>query len=433
MKSLDKIPTSKIQRASKIVGVGAKVGVNYLKYYGQKLTGDADKAKANLDENNATDIYDGLSQLKGSALKMAQMMSMDQSILPKAYVDKFSLAQFSVPPLSAPLVRKTFFKTLGKYPEDIFDDFDVESSFAASIGQVHRARIGDQLFAVKIQYPGVADSISSDLALVKPFALRMFNMKSKDVERYFKEIESKLYEETNYTLEVEQSTEIASQCTQIHNLRFPKMFPEYSSDRIITMEWMDGKHLSELTEQNTDKEAANKISQTLWDFYMFQFHQLGIMHADPHPGNFLVNKEGELVVLDFGCTKVIPSNFYKPFNDLMQQENIENDVRFEDLLWELQIFSKEDTEEQKNIVRSIFKKMLTLLCAPFNVNEFDFSNSDFFTELAKMGDKMSKNKEIRTMSGNRGSEHFLYVNRTFFGLFSLLSQLNGGKIRTSKV
>ena len=199
------------------------------------------------------------------------------------------------------------------------------------------------------------------------------------------------------------------------------------------MEWMDGKHLSELTEQNTDKEAANKISQTLWDFYMFQFHQLGIMHADPHPGNFLVNKEGELVVLDFGCTKVIPSNFYKPFNDLMQQENIENDVRFEDLLWELQIFSKEDTEEQKNIVRSIFKKMLTLLCAPFNVNEFDFSNSDFFTELAKMGDKMSKNKEIRTMSGNRGSEHFLYVNRTFFGLFSLLSQLNGGKIRTSKV
>lgn len=431
MKSLDKIPTTKIQRASKMVGVGAKVGMNYLKYYGQKMTGDTEKAKSNLDENNANDIYDGLSQLKGSALKMAQMMSMDESILPKAYVDKFSLAQFSVPPLSAPLVRKTFFKTLGKFPEEMFDQFEVDSSFAASIGQVHKATKGDQIFAVKIQYPGVADSISSDLALVKPFALRMFNMKSKDVDRYFKEVESKLQEETDYKKEVQNSMDIAKQCADLPNLRFPKMFPEYSSNRIITMEWMDGKHLSELNDSNTDLQTANKISQTLWDFYMFQFHQLGIMHADPHPGNFLVNTAGELIVLDFGCTKEIPASFYSPFFELTVQKNIDNEVRFEELLWELQIFSKEDTETQKDLVRAIFKKMLTVLCAPFNVDEFDFSNSDFFTELANMGEEMSKNKEIRSMSGNRGSEHFLYVNRTFFGLFSLLSQLKGGKIKTA--
>ncbi len=431
MKSLDKIPTSKIQRASKMVGVGAKVGINYLKYYGQKLTGDADEAKANLHENNASDIYDGLSQLKGSALKMAQMMSMDQSVLPKAYVDKFSLAQFSVPPLSGPLVRKTFFKTLGKYPEDIFDEFNSESSFAASIGQVHFARKGQQKFAVKIQYPGVADSISSDLALVKPFALKMFNMKSKDVERYFQEVESKLIEETDYEREISQSAEMAAACAHLPNIRFPKMFPEYSSDRIITMEWMEGKHLSELNAGNTDLETANKISQTLWDFYMYQFHELGKMHADPHPGNFLVNESGELIALDFGCMKEIPKSFYLPFFELTKKENINNPVRFEELLWELQIFSKEDTEEQKKIVRSIFGNILGMMCAPFNEDEFDFSNADFFAEIAKMGEEMSKNKDIRSMSGNRGSEHFLYVNRTFFGLFSLLNQLKGGPIRTS--
>ena len=95
MKSIDKIPTSKIQRAGKLVSTGAKVGVNYLKYYGEKLTKTQAVAKENLNKNNAEDIYSGLKQLKGSALKVAQMLSMEKSILPQAYVDKFSLAQFS--------------------------------------------------------------------------------------------------------------------------------------------------------------------------------------------------------------------------------------------------------------------------------------------------------------------------------------------------
>ena len=100
MKTIDKIPTSKIQRATKLVSTGAKVGVNYLKYYGDKITKTELEAKDRLNENNASDIYDGLKQLKGSALKVAQMLSMEKSIMPQAYVEKFSLAQFSVPPLS---------------------------------------------------------------------------------------------------------------------------------------------------------------------------------------------------------------------------------------------------------------------------------------------------------------------------------------------
>lgn len=431
MKSLDKIPTSKIQRASKMVGVGAKVGLNYLKYYGQKLTGDTDRALANLHENNATDIYDGLSELKGSALKMAQMMSMDQTVLPKAYIDKFSLAQFSVPPLSGPLVRKTFLKTMGAYPEAIFDEFRMNSSFAASIGQVHYARKGSQEFAVKIQYPGVANSISSDLALVKPFALKMFNMKNKDVERYFQEVEAKLIEETDYIREISQSVEMANACAAIPHLLFPKMYHQYSSERIITMEWMNGRHLSELNDQNTSTQQANSISQTLWDFYMFQFHELRKVHADPHPGNFLVNDTDDLIVLDFGCVKEIPSTFYTPFYALTHQKNRDNPQRFEELLWELQIFTTDDTEEQKTIVRTLFKELLSMLCAPFNAEEFDFSDADFFTRLAQMGEEMKTNKAIRSMSGNRGSEHFLYINRTFFGLFSLLNQLKGGFIKTA--
>ena len=124
MKSIDRIPTSKLQRASKLVSTGAKVGVNYIKYYGEKISKSEEVAKQNLNKNNAEDIYDTLKQLKGSALKVAQMLSMEKNLLPRAYVEKFSLAQFSVPPLSSPLVTKTFKKYLGKEPEAVFDEFD---------------------------------------------------------------------------------------------------------------------------------------------------------------------------------------------------------------------------------------------------------------------------------------------------------------------
>ena len=199
MKTIDRIPTSKIQRATKLIQTGAKVGVNYMKYYGEKLITSEEKAKENLNESNAEDIYNGLKTMKGSALKVAQMLSMEKSILPRAYVEKFSLAQFSVPPLSAPLVVKSFKKYFGKHPAQIFDQFNLTSVNAASIGQVHKAEHNGEKLAVKIQYPGIAESISSDLALVKPIAMKMFNIKGENSERYFKEVEEKLTEETYYS------------------------------------------------------------------------------------------------------------------------------------------------------------------------------------------------------------------------------------------
>ena len=298
MKTIDKIPTGKIQRASKLVQTGAKIGVNYIKYYGDKLVNSEADAKERLNQNNADDIYDGLKTLKGSALKVAQMLSMEKSILPRAYVEKFSLAQFSVPPLSPALVLKTFRKYFGKSPTAIFDTFNSTSVNAASIGQVHIAEKDGKKLAVKIQYPGVADSIASDLALVKPIAMSMLNLKGDDSDKYFKEVETKLIEETNYLLEIKQSKEIAKACSKIPNLKFPQYYDELSSERIITMDWMEGIHLSEFTNHNTDQKAANKIGQALWDFYMYQIHELKKVHADPHPGNFLISKDENLIALD---------------------------------------------------------------------------------------------------------------------------------------
>jgi predicted unusual protein kinase regulating ubiquinone biosynthesis (AarF/ABC1/UbiB family) len=429
MKTIDRIPTTKIQRASKLVQTGAKVGVNYLKYYGDKLVNSEFDAKERLNQNNAEDIYDGLKSLKGSALKVAQMLSMEKSILPQAYVEKFSLAQFSVPPLSPPLVIKSFKKYFGKHPNDLFDTFDATSVNAASIGQVHKAFKDGKKLAVKIQYPGVADSISSDLSLVKPIAIKMFNIKGKDSDKYFKEVENKLIEETNYILEVEQSKAIAKACKHIPNLEFPDYYEELSSDRIITMDWMQGEHLSEFVAHNTSQALSNKLGQALWDFYMFQLHELRKVHADPHPGNFLVSEEGKLIALDFGCMKEVPEEFYRPYFELAKKKNINNPEVFKEKLYALEILRTDDSQEELEFFSAMFHEMLSLFTKPFHLDTFDFSDADFFGKITELGATYSKSSELRKMNGNRGSKHFIYINRTFFGLYNLMFDLKAKDIK----
>ena len=429
MKTIDTIPISKISRASKLVSTGAKVGVNYLKYYGDKMVNSKEDAKKRLNQNNAEDIYDSLKELKGSALKVAQMLSMDKSILPQAYVEKFSLSQFSVPPLSPPLVIKTFKKYFGKHPNDLFDTFNATSVNAASIGQVHIAEKNGKKFAVKIQYPGVAESITSDLAMIKPIAVKMFNIKGKDSEKYFKEVENKLTEETNYVLEIEQSKTVVEACKHISNLKFPSYYEEFSCERIITMDYMKGEHLSEFVAHNTDQEKSNKLGQALWDFYMFQIHKLKKVHADPHPGNFLISEDTDLIALDFGCMKTIPNDFYTPYFELADKDCIGNPQLFTEKLYELEILKTDDSPQEIKFFSAMFHELLSLFTKPFHSEEFDFSNPEFFSQISEMGQRYSKSTELRKMNADRGSTHFIYINRTFFGLYNLMFDLRAQNIK----
>ncbi|WP_067032156.1 ABC1 kinase family protein [Allomuricauda sp. CP2A] len=429
MKTIDSIPTSKIQRATKLVQTGAKVGVNYIKYYGNKMATSEKEAKEKLDQDNAEDIYGSLRELKGSALKVAQMLSMEKNMLPRAYVEKFSLAQFSVPPLSAPLVNKTFKKYFGKSPDEVFDTFNSEAVHGASIGQVHKAEKDAKKLAIKIQYPGVSDSIATDLALVKPIALKMFNIKGKDSDKYFEEVRDKLIEETNYLLEVEQSQAMVEACGHLPNIKFPSYYAALSSEKIITMDWMEGEHLSEFTAHNTDSNISNILGQALWDFYMYQIHELKKVHADPHPGNFLVSKDNQLVVLDFGCIKTIPESFYVPYFELAIKENISNPEFFEKKLFELEILRPNDSPQEIQFFKTMFHEMLSLFTVPFHSEEFDFSDKVFFGKITELGKKYAQNTELRRMDGNRGSKHFIYINRTFFGLYNLLHDLKASQIK----
>jgi predicted unusual protein kinase regulating ubiquinone biosynthesis (AarF/ABC1/UbiB family) len=429
MKEFNKIPTTKIERATKFLTTGAKIGKNYLKHYGRKII-DSETTRDTLHTDNAKDIYDSLSELKGSALKVAQMLSMDKNIMPTAYQQKFSMAQYSAPPLSYPLVVKTFQQQLGKKPDEMFDSFSREAANAASMGQVHLAVKNGKKLAVKVQYPGIGQSVKSDLAMVKPIALRMFKINPVDYNEFIQEVEQRMLEETDYDLELDRSMDLSRKCSHIPNLIFPSYYPEFSGPKILVMDWIEGKPLGEILKNPLPDGVGNTLGQAMWDFYHFQMHTLKSVHADPHPGNFIITPDFRLGIIDFGCVKVISEAFYKQYFQLLNRNLLRQKDQLEKAFYELRFIYPDDSKKEKDFFIATFTRLVELLSRPFNSAEFDFSDTRYFQELYLFGEELSSMKELRESKKARGVRDALYINRTYFGLYSLLHDLKA-KIRTS--
>jgi predicted unusual protein kinase regulating ubiquinone biosynthesis (AarF/ABC1/UbiB family) len=429
MKEFEKIPVTKVQRATKFITTGAKIGTNYLKHYGKKLV-NPDLSKDQLHQDNATDIYNSLSELKGSALKVAQMLSMDKNLLPQAYQQKFAMAQYSAPPLSYPLVVKTFQKYFNKGPEQIFETFTHKAVNAASMGQVHQAVLNGKKYAVKIQYPGVADSVKSDLAMVKPIALTMFKLNPVEYDEFIQEVEMRMLEETDYVLELHRSIELSKKSGHIKDLVFPVYYPEFSSAKILTMDWIDGKPLGEVLNSELPSGAGDKLGQAMWNFYHFQMHQLKAVHADPHPGNFIITPDYKLSIIDFGCVKVIPEDFYNTYFKLLDPDLLTNEKKKEEVFYKMGFIYPEDTAKDKAFFIGLFSKLVELLVRPFHYEIFDFADKRYFETMFSFGEELSNMKELRESKRPRGVRDAVYINRTYFGLYNILHDMKA-KIKTN--
>ncbi|TGD82346.1 ABC1 kinase family protein [Hymenobacter wooponensis] len=430
-KSLSSLPTTKVARAARFAKTGLNVGANYVKHYAKRAVG-ADSTSEDLHAANAAELYGALSEMKGSVLKVAQMLAMEKNILPTAYADQFAQAQYQTPPLSGPLVVKAFRDAFGKSPFEVFDEFDLQARQAASIGQVHFARKGGLELAVKVQYPGVADSIRSDIRLVKPIALRVLGLSEDTVRPYLQEVETRLIEETDYALELRRGQEIAAACAGLGHLQFPKYYPELSSARILTMDWLPGKHLKEFLATDPPQAVRNQLGQALWDFYMFQLNTLRTVHADPHPGNFLLRDEegGTLGVLDFGCVKEIPEDVHRLFTALLAPETLADTALLTTLLEEAGVVRPEDAPAKRTFYVSTMQASLELVGRPFRQGTFDFGDPAYMQSLYALGDDLMQQPELRQQREPRGSEHFIYLNRTYVGLYALLTELRAS-IRTA--
>ena len=424
----DSMETTRLARMAAMAGTGVRVGVNYLKHYGRRAVGgSADREQ--LQESNASAVYETFSRLKGGPLKLAQMLSIDRNLLPAAYAKQFAQAQYSAPPLSYPLVVRTFRREFGREPLAVFDSFSQTASHGASIGQVHRASKAGRDYAVKVQYPGVADSLQSDIRVLKPLALQILGLRERDVADYLKEIETRLLEETDYALELRRSVELSQRSAHLKNVRFTQYHPELSTTRILTMDWVEGVPLDKFADGPASQLERDTIGQALWDFYAHQVHELRQFHADPHPGNFLV-KDGQLWVLDFGCAKQLEDGFYKKQFRFLDPTLVADRSRFEAALVDLDILLSSDTPEERERMIDLCAQSVSLLALPFWGGSFDFGDPLFMQAVYEMGEANSRSQSLRELEGRRGSPDSIYVNRAFFGLYSLLSRIRA-KVRVS--
>ena len=421
---LTSLPTTKVARAARFARTGLSVGANYVKHYAKKAVG-AESSTDDLHAANAAELYGALSEMKGSVLKVAQMLAMEKNMLPTAYADQFAKAQYQTPPLSGPLVVKAFRDAFGQSPFQLFDEFDPMARQAASIGQVHFARKNGHDLAVKVQYPGVAASIQSDINLVKPIALRVMGLSETQVRPYLEEVEARLLEETDYALELRRGQEISARCAALPHLEFPRYYPELSSARVLTMDWLPGRHLKEFLATGPSQTVRDQLGQALWDFYQFQLNELRQVHADPHPGNFLLRDEngGTLGVLDFGCVKDVPADVYRLFTTLLAPETYADEARLRALLLEANVLRANDPAPLQALYMRTLRASLELVGRPFRQPVFDFGDPAYMAALYALGDDLMADPELRRQREPRGSAHFIYLNRTYVGLFALLTEL----------
>lgn len=418
MKESQEFPSSKFDRSKVIAKTGFKIGTNYAKFHLQRALGKnrSPEAKKELNRANANELFKDFSKLRGTALKLAQGLSLDSSMLPSEFAEVLTQSQYSVPPINKVLVRNIIKQQLGDWPENMFESFDLTATAAASLGQVHRAVTKDgQILAIKVQYPNVRDTIESDLSLARIIFERI--VKSERTDAYFEEVRSKLLEETDYRIEGRQLTAFRNLYHQ-GNIATPEWVEEYSTRSVLAMTWLKGKHLKDFLDTNPSQEEINHFGQLLWDFFHLQLNDSFTVHADAHPGNYLFMDDGRLGVLDFGCVKVCPEDFFRNYLALFVAHRDKDQDKIKQLYYDLEILDR--TDEMSEYERYFFNYTLglgELFVSPYNNEYFDFGDAAFlnaFNEFAK---------EAASFKEPRGSKHFIFITRAHIGLYQMLIKM----------
>ena len=297
---------SSVQRALGMASAGAGVVGSYLGYALQRAFLNEAESKAKLKATHrraARRVADEMKSLRGAAMKIGQTLSLQTGTLPEETLTEFASLQMNAPPMHPSLVRVQFKRSMGAEPEEVFKEFTPEPLAAASLGQVHEAvtREGDRV-AVKIQYPGIHDAIKNDFkvfrAVIRP-ALTTGHVPRGAID----EVEQQILAETDYRREGRNIQFFRKRLAPLSFVQVPRFLPAYSSDKVLTMTLMKGRHLDQFLMQRPSQKLKNQLGAHLMDLFYFQVLQMGSLHADPHWGNYLFSNDARIALVDFGCAK----------------------------------------------------------------------------------------------------------------------------------
>lgn len=307
--STDDGPAQKSKRFWKLAGMTASVAGNYAR---TQLKGAFQSAEEKVREKAASHQVNGeliaktLGELKGAVMKVGQMASVANDVLPKELADALRTLQKEAPPMPFAVIEGQIRSEFGASIESLFARFDREPFAAASIGQVHRARTDDgREVVVKVQYPGVDESCDSDLAHLK-VALRasgLVRLDKRALNELFEETRERLHEELDYCNEADNVRLFGKFHARHDFVVVPEVVGPRSSQRVLTLSYEPGDHLHDLVELGYSQELRDRIGVNLFHMMAEQLVHLEAIHADPNPANVAFRPDGTVVLYDFGCVK----------------------------------------------------------------------------------------------------------------------------------
>ncbi|MEN8136256.1 MAG: AarF/ABC1/UbiB kinase family protein [Thermodesulfobacteriota bacterium] len=420
--SARKVPVKSLTRLWALGSMQAKIAVGYLAYaLRSSFINKTEKQKA-LNEthlNAALKLLGTMGYLRGAVMKVGQLLSNMPHIVPEEMIDTLERLQFEAPPMHYSLIREVFLDEFGKEPHEIFASFDKKAFAAASLGQVHRATLksGEEV-AVKIQYPNMASTIRADLANMRKILLPMkLKKEGRYLAGHLTDVESVLIGETDYLAEAKAMKNARKFFTPEDQIVVPRVWDEFSTNRVLTTDFLKGKHAGDFLKSDPPQEARDHFGTLISRAIFRQWSTARTIYADPNPGNFLLLDDNRLGLIDFGCCRTLSTEEW----DFM--------VKAE------QTFLSDDTETMKEIVakaclfdnaEEIESERLNLLmdlslwqAEPAMVEgKFSFGDRDFYQRGIDLLTESTRKGYMRN------SSLYIWWTRLIFGHRTLLYRLN---------
>lgn len=418
-----KVPVNSFSRIWTLGSLQAKVTLGYFAYWLRSRFADADERQRLRSEAHlaaALQLFGTMGYLRGAVMKVGQMLANLPEVVPEEFAEVLSALHFEAPPMHFAMVREVFLNEFGREPEEVFAFFDRQAFAAASLGQVHRARLhsGEEV-TVKIQYPGIARTIKADLRnlrlLLQPMCL---TNDWQDTLDKLADIEQMLLQETDYEKEARFGRKVRRLFTEADRIVVPLVYDDYSTKRVLTTEYLCGCHLNEFLASNPSQAERDHFTTLLTVSTMRVYYRLHWFLADPHPGNFIFMPDGRLGLIDFGCTRVMTDEEWLLISELERATLERDEPRFNRVIAKACLF--DDPEEMGPDQLEVVRRGAYWNMEPWlNDGLFDFGDREFFMR------GVDGLMELTRKRYTRGSPLYLWSTRFVFGGRAVCYQMKG--------
>lgn len=427
----DRPPIGRLSRFWTLGTLHGRIAAGYAFWWFRSMWQDADERQRSLNERHlkgAVLLLGTMSTLRGAVMKVGQMLASWPGCAPDEFADVLGRLHFQAPPMHGALAREQVRAELGAEPEALFAEFDADRAAAASLGQVHRARLrgeGGREVAVKVQYPGIARTIRDDVANLRLFMAPMrMGADGSSVAAQLDDIERMLILETDYVAEAENLRRAREAVADLPAIAVPDVHAGLSNARILTMDWLEGVHLKDLMATRPDQAARDRWGELIARAYFRLGYRARLLHADAHPGNFLFLPDGRLGLIDFGCMRRYTQEEYDYMCDAERAASASPEAVRALIVRGSDLSPAQQADPQR---MRLLTAWFDWLCEPtMSDRPFDFGDAGYFQRGMGLWREILLRRYVRTLPINN------WVGKGFIGLRAMLTGL-GARVALGKV